>query len=129
MHQEIPQELDALARLVVDAALAVHKNLGPGLLESAYQACLKLEIEKRGALCQSEQILPIIYDGVTVEAAYRIDLIVGNQILLELKSVEKLLPIHTAQLVTYLKLSGKRLGFLINFNVPLIREGIKRVAL
>jgi GxxExxY protein len=129
VHQEIPAELDALARQVVDAALAVHKNLGPGLLESAYQVCLKLELEKRGVPCCLEQTLPIIYDGVVIEGAYRIDLIVGGMILLELKSVEKLLPIHTAQLVTYLKLSGKRLGFLINFNVPLIRDGIKRVAL
>ena len=129
MHQEIPAGLDALARLVVDAALAVHRNLGPGLLESAYQACLRLEIEKRGLQCQAEQELPLIYDGVTIAGAYRIDLLVEEQLLVELKVVEKLLPVHTAQLVTYLKLSGKRLGLLINFNVPLIRDGIKRVAL
>ncbi|MBL0168902.1 MAG: GxxExxY protein [Propionivibrio sp.] len=129
MHQEIPKELDDLAKSVVDAALTVHKALGPGLLESAYQACLGIELEKRGVPCVMQCVLPICYEGVTIESAYRIDLLVGDQLVVELKSVEQLLPIHSAQLLTYLRLSGNRLGLLINFNTPLIKDGIKRIAL
>ena len=129
MHQEIPKELDDLAKLVVDAAFKVHKVLGPGLLESAYQACLEIEIEKRGVSCSSQLILPICYEGITVDGAYRIDLLIENQLVVELKAVEQLLPIHSAQLITYLRLSGNRLGLLINFNTPLIKDGIKRIVL
>jgi GxxExxY protein len=129
MHQEIPKELDDLANSVVDAALTVHKALGPGLLESAYQACLKIELEKRGVPCAVECILPICYEGVTIESAYRIDLLVGHRLIVELKAVDQLLPIHSAQLLTYLRLSGNRLGLLINFNTPLIKDGIKRIVL
>lgn len=129
MHQEIPEKLDDLARRVVDAAFKVHKALGPGLLESAYQACLEIELEKRGLSSLSQCLLPIRYDGVAVEGAYRIDLLVGDQLVVELKSVDRLLPVHSAQLLTYLRLSGNRLGLLINFNTPLIKDGIKRIAL
>ncbi len=129
MHQEIPKELDDLAKLVVDAAYKVHTALGAGLLESAYQACLEIELQKRGVPYLPQYLLPICYEGVTVEGAYRIDLLVGHQLVVELKSVEQLLPIHSAQLLTYLKLSGHRLGLLINFNVPRIKDGIKRIAL
>jgi GxxExxY protein len=129
MHQEIPKELDGLAKLVVDAAYKVHTALGAGLLESAYQACLEIELQKRSVPYLPQYLLPICYEGVTVEGAYRIDLLVGHQLVVELKSVEQLLPIHSAQLLTYLKLSGHRLGLLINFNTPRIKDGIKRIAL
>jgi len=129
MHQEISRELDDLAKLVVDAAFKVHKVLGPGLLESAYQACLEIELSKREVSYVSQRILPICYEGVTIDGAYRIDLVVCDQLLVELKAVDQLLPVHSAQLLTYLRLSGNRLGLLINFNTPLIKDGIKRIAL
>lgn len=129
MHQEIPRELDALAKLVVDAAFRVHKALGPGLLESAYQACLEIELRKRDVPFASQYVLSICYEGVAIEGAYRIDLLVGGRLVVELKSVDQLLPVHSAQLLTYLKLSNNRLGLLINFNTPLIKDGIKRIAL
>jgi GxxExxY protein len=129
MHQEIPKELDDLAKLVVDAAYKVHTALGAGLLESAYQACLEIELQRRSVPHLSQCLLPICYEGLTVEGAYRIDLLVAHQLVVELKSVEQLLPIHSAQLLTYLKLSGHRLGLLINFNIPRIKDGIKRIAL
>ena len=129
MHQEIPEKLDELARLVVDAAFKVHKTLGAGLLESAYQKCLEIELAKRGIDYAPQHELSIYYEGVSVEGAYRIDLLVGGQLVVELKAVEQLLPIHSAQLLTYLRLSGKRLGLLINFNTPLIKDGIKRIVI
>lgn len=129
MHQEIPKELDDLAKLVVDAAYKVHTGLGAGLLESAYQACLEIELQKRGVPYLSQCLLAICYEGITVEGAYRIDLLVSHQLVVELKSVDQLLPIHSAQLLTYLRLSGHRLGLLINFNTPRIKDGIKRIAL
>ncbi|MBK7325665.1 MAG: GxxExxY protein [Propionivibrio sp.] len=129
MHQEIPDKLDALARLVVDAAFKVHKALGPGLLESAYQACLEIELERRCVRFISQNVLPICYEGTTIEGAYRVDLLVDDQLIVELKAVDQLLPIHSAQLLTYLRLSGNRLGLLINFNTPLIKDGIKRIVL
>ena len=129
MHQEIPKELDDLAKLVVDAAFKVHTVLGSGLLESAYQTCLEIELGKRGVAFSSQQLLAICYAGIVVEGAYRIDLLVGGQLIIELKAVEQLLPVHSAQLLTYLRLSGYRLGLLINFNAPLIKNGIKRIAL
>ena len=129
MHQEIPQELDALASSVVDAAFKVHTTLGPGLLESAYQGCLEIELGKRGVVFDSQCLLPIRYEDVVVDDAYRIDLLVGGKLVVELKSVEQLLPIHSAQLLTYLRLSGRRLGLLINFNATRIKDGIKRIAL
>lgn len=129
MHQEIPDKLDALARLVVDAAFKVHKALGPGLLESAYQACLEIELERRCVRFISQNVLPICYEGTTIEGAYRVDLLVDDQLIVELKAVDQLLPIHSAQVLTYLRLSGNRLGLLINFNTPLIKDGIKRIVL
>jgi len=129
MHQEIDIELDALAKGVVDAAFKVHKALGPGLLESAYQACMEIELERRGVPFAVQELLPISYEGVRIEGAYRIDLLVGGKLVVELKAVEKLLPVHQAQILTYLRLTGLRLGLLINFNAPLIKDGIKRIAL
>jgi len=129
MHQEIDIELDALAKGVVDAAFKVHKALGPGLLESAYQACMEIELERRGVPFSVQELLPISYEGVRIDGAYRIDLLVGGKLVVELKAVEKLLPVHQAQILTYLRLTGLRLGLLINFNAPLIKDGIKRIAL
>jgi GxxExxY protein len=129
MHQEIDSELDALARQVVDAAFKVHRSLGPGLLESAYEICLGVELSHRGLICETQVPVNITYGGVTVDSAFRLDLLVDGRLIVEIKAVEKLLPVHEAQLLTYLRLSSRRLGLLINFNVPLIKQGIKRLAL
>ncbi|HJW31868.1 MAG TPA: GxxExxY protein [Holophagaceae bacterium] len=115
-----------LATQVVDASLKVYRTLGPGLLESAYEACLAHELTLRGLKVQSQIHLPLTYEGLEIEAGYRIDLLVGGSIILELKCVDRLLPIHEAQLITYLRLSGIRLGFLINFHAPSFKEALKR---
>ncbi|OIQ96526.1 hypothetical protein GALL_214630 [mine drainage metagenome] len=129
MHQEVGKELDALARQVVDAAFAVHKTLGPGLLESAYEVCLGIELNRRGINFESQLPLSIVYQDITVDSAFRLDILVEDRLIVELKAVERLLPIHEAQLLTYLRLSQRRLGLLINFNTPLIKDGIKRLVL
>lgn len=113
---------------IVDAAMKVHSVLGPGLLESAYEACLKHELLKRGLTVASQVMLPVQYDGVAIDAGYRIDLLVEAAVVIELKAVEKVVPIHEAQLLTYLKLSGNKLGLLLNFNVLHMKDGIKRIA-
>jgi GxxExxY protein len=118
---------EELGRAVVDSALKVHSALGPGLLESAYEACLAHELEKRGQRVQRQQPMPVSYDGVRLDIGYRVDLILDDLVIVELKTVEKLLPIHTAQLLSYLKLGGWRLGFLLNFNVAHMKDGIKRL--
>ena len=123
----IPADLDAFAREIVDAAIKVHKTLGPGLLESVYELCLVHELAKRGLKPQRQVNQPIVYDDVTLDAGLRIDLLVNGAIIVEVKSVETLLPVHQSQLLTYLKLSGCRLGFLMNFNVPLLKDGLKRL--
>lgn len=124
----IPADIDAIAREIVDAALKVHRTLGPGLLESVYEQCLLHELNKRGLKPKRQVSLPIVYDGVKLDAELRIDLLVSGSVIVETKSVETLLPIHQSQLLTYLKLSGRRLGLLINFNVPLLKDGIRRLA-
>ncbi len=123
----IPEEIEALAATTVDAALAVHRAIGPGLLESAYQECLAIELSCRGLKVDRERVLPLVYRGHAIENAYRLDLIVERQLLLELKAVESIQPIHRVQVTTYLKLLKLPLGLLINFNVPLIKDGITRV--
>ena len=110
----------------MSAALAVHRLLGPGLLESAYEHCLVKELQLRGLRVDRQPALPVIYKGVTLDAGYRVDLLVNGAVIVEVKAVEMLMPVHDSQLLTYLKLSGHRLGFLINFNVPLIKQGIRR---
>ena len=122
-------EVDQLARQVVDAAFRVHSELGPGLLEGVYEVCLAHELKKRGIPFERQLSLPVIYDGVHIEAGLRLDLLVASELIVEIKAVESLLPVHKAQVLTYLKLSGRTLGLLINFNVPLIKDGIKRVIL
>ena len=123
----VPAPIEALARSAVDAALAVHRALGPGLLESAYRDCLQLELSGRGHDVAREQLLPIRYRGHTIPRAYRIDLLVDRELLIELKAVEALQPIHRVQLTTYLRLLRLPLGLLINFHVPLLKEGLHRI--
>jgi GxxExxY protein len=123
----VPTEIEALATATVQAAFNVHKTLGPGLLESAYQECLTIELSLAGISVEKERLLPLVYRDRIIETAYRLDLIVGGKLLVELKAVEEIAPIHQAQVVTYLKLLRQPLGLLINFNVPLIRDGIHRI--
>jgi len=112
---------------IVDSAMKVHSALGPGLLESAYEACLAYELRKRGVIVEQQVALPVLYDGVTLDLGYRIDLLVEDEVIVELKSVAKVLAIYEAQLLSYLRLSGRRLGLLLNFNVLHMRDGIKRM--
>ena len=128
-HKALAPGTEEIGRGIVDAAITVHRALGPGLLETAYEACLANELERRGHRVQRQQTLPLTYEGVRIDAGYRIDLLVGATVIVEVKSVESFAPIHEAQLLTYLKLSGCRLGFLINFNATLLKQGIKRVIL
>ena len=118
---------DEVARDIVDSALKVHRVLGPGLLESAYQACLAHELQIRHHHVECEVALPLEFEGARIEVGYRIDMRVGHLVLVENKTIEKILPIHLAQLLTYLKLSGLSLGLIINWNVILLRDGIQRV--
>lgn len=120
---------DSLTGEIIGAAIAVHKALGPGLLESAYQACLRHELGHRGIVVESEVSVPIEYRGLQLECGYRIDLLVGDDVIVEVKSVERLLPVHEAQLLTYLRLARKTRGLLLNFNAPYLRDGIKRMVL
>jgi len=116
-----------IARIVVDAAFRVHTTLGPGLLESVYQRTLAHELKKRGLAIVCEQPVPIVYDGIEFEEGFRADIIVEDKVILELKSVETIARVHTKQLLTYLRLTDKRLGLLINFGEALIKDGITRV--
>ena len=125
----IPDDVNAISQVVVDAAFRVHSTLGPGLLERVYEVCLAHELRKRGLSVDLQVELPAFYDGVRLDTGMRIDLIVAGKLLIELKAVEMVLPVHKAQLLTYLKLTGHRLGLLINFNVPIIKDGINRLAL
>jgi GxxExxY protein len=111
---------------VVDAAMKIHSALGPGLLESAYAACLKHELIKRGLRVSCEVPLPVVYDGVRLDAGYRLDMVVEDTVVVELKAIEALAPIHQAQIISYLKLSGKPIGLLINFHSLHLKDGIKR---
>jgi GxxExxY protein len=122
-------EIERVEKEIVDAAFKVHSELGPGLLESAYRIVMIYELRKRGLDVQSEVPVPVIYEEVRLDAGYRLDLLVNGCVVVELKTVEKLTPLHEAQLLTYLKLTGHRLGLLINFNTKLIKDGIKRIVL
>lgn len=128
-HEALPGRTEEVARGVVDAALAVHRTLGPGLLESVYEVCLAHELARRGHVVRSQIALPVVYDAVKLEAGYRIDILVDEVVIVEVKAVETIAPVHEAQLLTYLRLSNRRLGFLINFNVALLKHGIKRMIL
>ncbi len=116
-----------ISKIIFDCALKVHKSLGPGLLESSYEECLFYELKKSGVHVEKQKSLPLIYEEVKLDIGYRIDIIVENKVIIELKAVEMLNDVHFAQLLTYLKLSDCKLGMLINFNVALIKNGIKRI--
>jgi len=116
-----------IARIIVDAAFKIHKTLGPGLLESVYQATLNFELQNRGLRVAQQVGLPLQYEGVKLELGFRVDLIVDDKVIIEIKSVEAVVPVHRKQLQTYLRLMDLRLGLLLNFNVELIKDGIQRV--
>ncbi len=121
------QSLNELSYLVIRCALKVHTELGPGLLESAYEACLAHELRKNRLKVETQVALPVIYDGIKIDLGYRLDLVVEDQLVIELKAIENVLPVHKAQLLSYLRLSKRKLGLLIDFHVTHLREGISRV--
>lgn len=120
-------ELNRISTIIVDACFSVHKEMGPGLLESIYELCLVRELQTRGLIVQSQVSIPLIYKGFELSKDFRIDILVENEIIIEIKAVEAILNVHEAQLISYLKLADKRLGFLVNFNVALIKHGLKRI--
>ena len=128
-YAPIPAETEQVAKAIVSAAYKVHGALGPGLLESVYETCLEYELRQAGLRVDRQVDLPVVYSGIQIDAGFRLDLLVDDRVIVELKAVEMLSPLHTAQLLTYLRLTGRRLGFLINFNVSLIREGLHRIVL
>jgi GxxExxY protein len=127
MIEPIPQQTESVVTAVIDAAFRVHTTLGPGLLESVYEACLCHELARRGLPFERQLHLPVLYEGLRLEAGLRLDLVVAGSVIVELKHVEKVLPVHKAQILTYLKLTGHRVGILLNFDVERIKEGIHRV--
>jgi GxxExxY protein len=116
-----------IAKIILDSAFKIHKKLGPGLLESSYVHCLLFEIEQRGLICEREKVLPLIYENIKLDQGYRIDLLVEGKVIIEAKAVSELNDVHIAQLLTYLKLSNCKLGLLLNFNVSMMKNGIKRI--
>lgn len=119
--------LKQITQTIIGAAIEVHRALGPGLLESAYEVCLVYELRQRGLRVEQQKPLPVVYRDISLDCAYRVDLVVEDAVIVELKAVDALLPIHQAQLLSYLKLSGCKVGLLINFNVRVLKEGIRRV--
>ena len=120
---------EQLTEAIIGGAIEVHRELGPGLLESAYEECLCHELQLRGLAFQRQVDLPVVYKGIRLDCGYRADLVVEDRVVLELKTVEKIMPVHEAQLLTYLRLSAKRVGLLLNFNSAVLRDGIKRMVL
>ncbi len=120
-------EINRISGQIVDAAMRVHSLLGPGLLESAYEACVVHELRRRGYNVLTQVALPVVYDGVKIDTGYRVDLLVEDEVIVELKAVDKLTPLHEAQLLSYLKLSGHKVGLLINFHVLHLKDGIRRM--
>ena len=120
-------DLNDLSGMAIDSGVKVHRHLGPGLLESAYETCLAFELRSRGLHVETQVPQPILYDGVTLEACYRLDLLVEDALVIELKTVDKLLPVHEAQLLSYLRLGNRHLGLLLNFRVPRLKDGIRRI--
>lgn len=123
----IPAEVEAIGKKVLDAAFAVHTALGPGLLESVYEACLAHKLCQQNVLAATQVAMPVTFEGVQIETGLRLDLLAGKLVIVELKSVENMIPLYEAQLITYLKITGLRLGYLINFNVVHLKDGIKRM--
>jgi GxxExxY protein len=129
MNNEVSYALNSISGSIIDCAIRVHRELGPGLLESVYEICLLKELTVLGLTVKRQVALPIIYRGEKIDMDFKIDLLVEDDVIVELKSVSDILPVHEAQLLTYMKLSDKKLGLLINFNVKLLKEGIKRFVL
>ncbi|OQY80568.1 MAG: GxxExxY protein [Anaerolineae bacterium UTCFX3] len=127
IYLPVDYEVEKIGKVVLDTAYKVHTALGPGLLESAYQTAVKYVIEKGGVLVETEVKLPIMFDGLKIESAFRLDMLVAKCVIVEFKAVETMHPIYETQIMTYLRLSGLRLGFLINFNVRHLKDGIKRI--
>ena len=128
MQGEAPKlELNEISRRIIDAAIQVHKKVGPGLLESVYRECLIYELKKRGLKVETEVLVPIMYDGVPLKSPLRLDLIVEGEVIVELKAIDDVLGVHRAQLLSYLRLANKKLGLLLNFNVVLLKHGIHRI--
>ena len=127
--EPLPRELNAIGRVIYDSLFEVHRHLGPGLLESVYETCLIEELTRRGVAVQTQVFFPVVYKEQELKKFFRIDLLVGGCVVVELKAIDALGPIHEAQLLTYLKLSGLRLGYLVNFNTVLIKDGIRRLVL
>ena len=121
------EKLNKITETIISGAINVHRTLGPGLLESAYEACMVYELAQAGLKVEQQKPLPIVYREVKLECGYRLDLMIENEVIIEIKSIEKLMPIHQAQLLSYLKLSECKVGLLINFNVKVLKDGIKRV--
>jgi GxxExxY protein len=122
-----PDRLDQISRRIIGAAIEVHRHLGPGLLESAYQSCLVFELRQQGFRVDEQKPLPVTYKEVRLDCGYRLDLVVEDEIIVEVKAIEKLLPIHDAQILSYLRLSNKKIGLLMNFHVPVLKDGLKRI--
>lgn len=129
MSLDLDQETERIATEIVDSVVKVHKSLGPVLLESVYEICLSHELRLRGLKVETQLAVPIEYEGMQIDAALRLDLLVNSLVIVELKAVEKTIPLYEAQVLSYLRLMKKLLGFIINFNVPLIKDGIKRIIL
>ena len=121
------EKLNEITGMIISAAINVHRTLGPGFLESAYEACMVYELAQAGLKVEQQKPLPIVYREVKLECGYRLDLMIENEVIIEIKLIEKLMPIHQAQLLSYLKLSECKVGLLINFNVKVLKDGIKRV--
>lgn len=129
LENTAPSKRDPLTDSVIGLAIEVHRTLGPGLLESAYEECLCFELKTSDIIFERQANLPVVYKSVNLDCGYRMDLVVDGRLIVELKTVEKILPIHEAQLLTYLRLSGIRTGLLLNFNTPVLKDGIKRMVL
>ena len=129
VFEPLPAEIESLSKQTVDASIKVHRALGPWLLESVYETCLAHELRQRGLKVETQVVIPVVYDGVCLEAGLRLDMLINKQLIVEVKAVEQMNRIFKAQVLTYLKLAHLRLALLINFNVPLLRDGIERVIL
>ena len=127
MPNILSQRINEATASIIGAAIKVHKALGPGLLESAYNVCLLYELRRSGFHVESQKPVPISYDGVSLDCGYRLDMVVNDLVVVELKTIDRFAPIHTAQMLTYLKLTGYPVGLLINYNVPLLKQGLKRL--
>lgn len=126
---DLPEEINKITEAIVDSAYKVHSTLGPGLLENVYETCMVHELSKRGLKFERQKPVPVVYDNTRLDVGFRLDLLVENQVVVELKSVEKWIPLHEAQVLTYLKLTQCTVGLLLNFNVSLMKDGIRRMVL